>query len=329
MSARAEQLVLDYLSRAADAAQGVLRPDERLRFVTRLRASIDRQRQTAGADDLGQVRRVLSKFGEPKALVEHERRRLDAAKAAAAQSADATAHGWAGHADPGRADPGARRDPAQPRGPGNTPRGGPGTTRPRIRTEDPGRRVPGATQPGRADINRRRPGTIQPGRADIGRRRVPGNAPVRAVPVGQVDPLTGGVAPGEPGVSQPAVDLVSIVRRFRREALVLALIGPGALVLPVPLWLIGAVIGLTSWVWSGRDKSIGLAGPFLVTVVGVGVIGALNKNPSIPIDMRAYMSAAHADAGILIRVSAVLGALYLAARLLRRYRATVRRSANR
>ncbi len=152
---------------------------------------------------------------------------------------------------------------------------------------------------------------------------------MRARRLAQVDQVTGEAARRPPQAALPPVDLVRLVRRFRREALTLALVGPGALVLPNPLWLIGAVIGLTSWVWSVKDKSIGLAGPFLVTVAGVGLIGALNKNPSIPFDRHAYVSAAHADAGILIRVSAVLGALYLGARLVHRYRVTARRSANR
>ena len=79
----------------------------------------------------------------------------------------------------------------------------------------------------------------------------------------------------------------------------LLLLGVGGLLLPFPLWLIGAVIGLTSRVWGTGDKFIGIAGPLIVTVAGVGVIGALNKNPSIAVDLHAYVAAARADASLL------------------------------
>src|SRR6266487_6389697 len=77
MSARAEQLVLEYLSRAADAAHGLMRSDERVRFIARLRTSIEEQRQVAGAHEPGAVRRVLARFGDPKVLAARERARLD------------------------------------------------------------------------------------------------------------------------------------------------------------------------------------------------------------------------------------------------------------
>ena len=49
----AEQLVLDYLRRVADAANRTLRSDERLQFMAGLRAAIERRRGEAGADKLG------------------------------------------------------------------------------------------------------------------------------------------------------------------------------------------------------------------------------------------------------------------------------------
>jgi hypothetical protein len=289
MSARAEQLMLEYLSRVADAAHGVLRSDERLAFVTRLRASIERQRQATGAHELGQVRRLLAKFGEPSALVARERRRLDAARAAADGTAPA-ADGVTG----------AARDAARRAG----------TVAPAVNRAV---RTAGGV---RNSATRR--ATLP------AKQRSRGRAP-QPIRVGR----SGATTPEQPQVPQPAFDPLSLIRRFRREALALLLLGPGAIVLPFPLWLIGAAIGLTSWVWSVRDKSIGLVGPCLVTAAGVGFIGALNKNPSIPVDLHAYLNAAHEHAGILIRVSAAAGALYLGARLLRRDKATRRRSANR
>ncbi|GAA2693202.1 hypothetical protein GCM10010412_084620 [Nonomuraea recticatena] len=71
---RADQLVLDYVSKAADAAHGVLRQDHRLDFVQRLRARIESER--SGSEDPKVVARVLARFGDPAALVEREARRL-------------------------------------------------------------------------------------------------------------------------------------------------------------------------------------------------------------------------------------------------------------
>lgn len=73
---RADQLILNYVSRAADAAHGVLRQDQRLDFVKRLRARIELERQ--GLESAKDVARVLARFGDPVALVEREARRLEA-----------------------------------------------------------------------------------------------------------------------------------------------------------------------------------------------------------------------------------------------------------
>lgn len=123
---------------------------------------------------------------------------------------------------------------------------------------------------------------------------------------------------------------MAVVRRYPREMFSLLLLGVGGLLLPFPLWLIGAVIGLTSRVWGTGDKFIGIAGPLVVAVAGVGLIGALNKNPSIAVDLHAYVAAARADASLLLRIGAAGGAVYLLARLPRGGRSRrSRRSADR
>lgn len=71
---RADQLVLNYVSKAADAAHGVLRADQRLDFARRLRAKIEAERR--GSQNARQVAKVLARFGDPVALVEREARRL-------------------------------------------------------------------------------------------------------------------------------------------------------------------------------------------------------------------------------------------------------------
>ncbi|MEU8385741.1 hypothetical protein AB0C32_42175, partial [Streptosporangium sp. NPDC048865] len=75
MIERADQLVLDYVSKAADAAHGVLPPRQRIDFVAVLRRRIEAER--AGADDPVAVARVLARFGDPAALVRREVRRLE------------------------------------------------------------------------------------------------------------------------------------------------------------------------------------------------------------------------------------------------------------
>ncbi|MDP9848492.1 hypothetical protein [Streptosporangium lutulentum] len=75
MIERADQLVLEYVSRAADAAHGVLPPRQRIDFVGRLRKRIDAER--TGAEGPEAVAKVLARFGDPAALVRREVRRLE------------------------------------------------------------------------------------------------------------------------------------------------------------------------------------------------------------------------------------------------------------
>ncbi|MFI9558493.1 hypothetical protein [Nonomuraea endophytica] len=80
MTERADQLILNYVSAAADAAHGVLRADQRLDFSRRLRARIEQERQ--GSQSARDVAKVLARFGDPQALVAREARRLAEGQAA-------------------------------------------------------------------------------------------------------------------------------------------------------------------------------------------------------------------------------------------------------
>ncbi len=260
MSARSEQLVLDYLSRAADAAHRTLRSDERMRFIARLRVSIEQQRRAASAVEPAEVRRVLAKFGDPKVLVARERRSLDEAMA-------------------------------------------------------PGGDVGGTGTPDEATQVTVKQGAAGQGAAwqDAAGQGM-GRPPEAFFPSPQVAGPDDVGQPAAP-VPQVAFDPTLVIRRFPRELLALVLLGLGGMLLPFPLWLIGAVTGLTSRIWSTGDKFIGIAGPLIITVAGVGVIGALNKHPGVPVDLHAYVAAVRADASLIFRIGAVLGALYLGARL--------------
>src|SRR5690606_10959301 len=74
VSERADQMLLNYVSKAADAAHGVLSPEQRVDFARRLRARIEEERRAG--DGAGDVARLLARFGDPVLLVEREARRL-------------------------------------------------------------------------------------------------------------------------------------------------------------------------------------------------------------------------------------------------------------
>jgi hypothetical protein len=310
MSARSEQIVLDFLSRTADAAHGTLRSDERMRFIARLRASIEQQRRAAGAVEPAEIRKVLAAFGDPKVLVERELRRLQELRRTGPAPDGSVAHG--GVADGAMADSGAGEGVAAE---GVAAHGGLADRAAAHGGAADGAAAHGGAADGAVAGSGAADGGLVPGAAAHG-GAAHGGAANRVV-------TNGGAAPGAAkqghvaasAAAQIAFDPVAVVRRFAREMLALLLLGLGGLLLPIPLWLIGAAVGLTSRAWRGADKFIGIAGPLLFTVAGVGVIGALNKNPSIPVDLHAYVAAAHADASLFVRIGAALGTAYLAARL--------------
>src|SRR3954470_2132196 len=67
---RADQLVLEFVSRVADAAHGRLRPEQRLAFLPRVRGPIEPE--PAGRENPKQVARVIARFGTPAQLIERE-----------------------------------------------------------------------------------------------------------------------------------------------------------------------------------------------------------------------------------------------------------------
>uniref|UniRef100_UPI003F6E670D hypothetical protein n=1 Tax=Herbidospora sakaeratensis TaxID=564415 RepID=UPI003F6E670D len=74
MIERADQLVLEFVSRVADAAHGRMRPEERLDYVRRVRERVDQERK--GDENPKSVARLLARFGTPEDMVEREVRRL-------------------------------------------------------------------------------------------------------------------------------------------------------------------------------------------------------------------------------------------------------------
>jgi len=127
MDPSTEQLIRDYLNRAAVAARSSMGTDERSAFLARTRDWIERQCRGHGEESLADVGDVLATLGEPKALVARERARLAAARdgrgpAANSPSADLAAM------DPSFASPPAIAPGTSPGAPGtgDNPAGSPG-----------------------------------------------------------------------------------------------------------------------------------------------------------------------------------------------------------
>jgi len=103
------------------------------------------------------------------------------------------------------------------------------------------------------------------------------------------------------------VALLTIAVRDRLETLGILLLGLGGAIYQ-PIWLIGAVMAMTSKKWDLRDKWLGLALPVLAVLIGT----ALELTFGSPLSgYGAYVVEAWVAAGRLSRIAAVIGALFL------------------
>jgi len=159
------------------------------------------------------------------------------------------------------------------------------------------------------------PGTGPRGEAPPGTGAPPGG-PGRAGHAGPIDWLMGHV-PGRSGTSGGADTLAASVGRQARdhvlETVAILFLGLGGLILPFPFWPIGAVVGVFSRLWDGRDKLLAVTGPLLVTLVA-SVFTALfigGTGNAILI----YFHAVRVSFGLMVRVGSVLTAAYLARRV--------------
>lgn len=157
----------------------------------------------------------------------------------------------------------------------------------------------------------------QPARAGLSPvTRLP--VPRQPTTIGPV-PVTGeparAGAPGGPLAQPLGPSLVAHIRAHPREAATIALLGVGGLLLPVPLWFIGAVASLLSRLWDGRDKTVAFLGPALVclavTIPLAAVVGG-HGNPVV-----VYLHLLRVDARYLIRLGCLASAGYLAWRVRR------------
>jgi hypothetical protein len=149
--------------------------------------------------------------------------------------------------------------------------------------------------------------------AQPGAARPDGTKPLSIVP----GMATAGPAEDEPGGRRfgPPVPLTEawlLARKNPLEAVAVIVLGVGGLLLPFPLWLIGALISLRSQHWDKRDKWLALVGPpgfAVICMLLLGLSGGGNF-------FHALATSSH-QFGLLLRVGSVLCAGYLVWRLRR------------
>jgi len=128
---------------------------------------------------------------------------------------------------------------------------------------------------------------------------------------------TSGPADDEPagrrfGPPVPLAEAWLLARKNPLEAVAVLVLGIGGLLLPFPLWLVGAVIAIFSRRWGKRDKWLALIGPpgfAVICMLLLGISGGGNF-------FHALAAASH-QFGLLLRVGSLLSAGFLVWRLRR------------
>lgn len=324
MSERADQIVLDYLRRVADAAYGVLRSDERLEFLARLRRRIDEVRIRQKAHKPAQVLRIIDRLGPPEALVEEERLRL----AAERPEDPPRPRNTPPPATPARTDtkntPAVKEPKPEPEHPFNQTQPIP------VVDDDPALERDTIATPypaGAADEMeevREEPVEVEavadpvpdeetpsepegPVPVAAGGSRTATRHPHRAAP-SDVLAITGRGVPGE-----RRADFLDVAARNKMAAVTVVLLGFGALALPVPLWLVGVVLLVLCQAWPLGDKMLGAAVPILAA----GVYGLATDQAASVLAMSAYTSAGGGGPRLAFGIGGLLGAAYLGFRLSR------------
>jgi hypothetical protein len=334
MSPPTEQLIRDYLNRLSLAARGRLDAEDRRALVSRTHDFIDRTASPSEPPTSMEVAALLSRLGDPAALVDQEVARLAAARgeSAAAELAERqerppgrlrrlSAHSsWHWPAAPGSEDLRTRLLN------GNSEHGD--------GSADEEAAVPaGADRP---DADRSGPELAPPiwlprqsGPADgfappANGRQDPADAaggsraawPSAAAVSTRGQELAAGSAVSRAtvllaGASASASRLLAWARRNPVEAAAATLLGLGGAAFP-PIWLLGVVPALASRAWDYRDKWVGLAGPVLILVVGTALGVTLGTRYD---SFGPYVHEGWVYADILSRVGALAGTGYLVWRL--------------
>ncbi|MBE1588053.1 hypothetical protein ACFPOI_38850 [Nonomuraea angiospora] len=300
MIERADQLVLNYVSKAADAAHGVLRADQRLDFAKRLRARIEVERR--GSQNAREVSKVLARFGDPAALVEREARRLAEAGVPTMRAEAGVPAARAAEAGP----------PAQPSGAQSGAETAQSVTRP-FGDEGSTRRFPTIVDDADAPPGVRTYRRIAT--ESLGTGRGLPFAGLRRMAMSSANPMaTGGR------------DARTLVKEHPRDAAAMVVLVVAALLLPFDLpplaifeipvlvWAAGAVLVLFSESWSLRDKLLGIGAPLLGYSAGGVLVGGLRVG-SEP-GLQAFFAQFYSVSGTMFMIGTGLGVIWLAYRLL-------------
>lgn len=330
MSESADQIVLEYLRRVADAAYGVLRSDERLEFLARLRRRIDEVRIRQKAHKPAQVQRIIDRLGPPEALVEEERLRLAAERpedpprprnttpppAATPSGADTKNPTVVADREPGSEHPFNQTQPipviddsALERDTVATPYpAGPADEMEEVREEPAEVEAAAEPVPGDEDAPSEPEGPVP---VASGGSRTATRYPRRAAQ-SDVLAITGRGVAGVPGDRRRA-DFLDVAARHKMASVTVILLGFGALALPVPLWLVGVVLLVLCQAWPLGDKMVGAAVPILTAAV----YGLATDQAASVLAMSAYTSAGAGGPRLAFGIGGLLGAAYLGFRLSR------------
>ncbi|MEU7863420.1 hypothetical protein [Nonomuraea sp. NPDC049141] len=311
MIERADQLILNYVSAAADAAHGVLKPDQRLDFAKRLRARIEVERQ--GSQNPRQVVKLLARFGDPVALVEREARRL-------AETAPDTASGVPPGTPSGtapRVAPGAARGTVTPGAVAKAERvaeaGGATPFFPKI--------VDDVAPPPGVQLGRR----LAEDRLIGWRRAEDGltGRPVRGLPFAGLRRTA--MSSANP-MATGGRDATSIVKEYPRETAAMAILVLAALLIPfglpavaifrvpVLVWAFGSLLVAFSESWALRDRVIGVGAPLLGYTLGGALVGGLRVGAEPGV--QAFVVQFFDVSGVMFMIGTALGVAWLAYRLL-------------
>jgi hypothetical protein len=282
----AEKLVLDYLGRVSSAAQRVLPKGDRLLFVGRTRAAIEKRCGPLVNADPAKVMEMLAELGDPLTMVKAERERLETAHRGGAPPAPVVIwkpakEGWKPSGDDWSA--------------------GDEDWKPLRDDTEPIPRQPAAHRPGPPGAEPPPPGSRPPGPP-------PPGPPLSVQAPDQVGGPSSPVAPAPPRPSMRA-----LARSHPLETIAVLLLGVGGLILP-PLWLAGGLVAVASRVWDARDKWLALLGPPLFVLAGLLLAGLGGGHHGFFGGLR-HAFDAYRD--YLIRGGAVLTAGYLAWRIRR------------
>jgi hypothetical protein len=330
----AEKLILDYLGQVSHAAARILPKGDRLLFVGRTRAAIEKRCGPMGTADPAKVREMIAELGEPRAMVKKELQRLEDVRRGGPRPPvvlwKPTRDDWKPAKDdtepiprhpglpppvpvespsPGSGQPGLHEPSLNEPSLNEPSLNEPSLNEPSLNEPSPGQSSldqPGLGQPGLGQPGLNEPGLGQPGLGQPGLDEA-GLDEARAG-LGQA----GAPAPPEPAAAP--LNVQALARSHPLETVAVLVLGIGGLIIPL-LWLVGGLIAVLSRVWDARDKWLALFGPLIFVLAGLLVAATLvgGKHGFFG----EFIHAFDAYREYLIRAGAVATAVYLAWRIRR------------